>query len=52
MLHEDQHDLAMLQVMLSLEFLQKVSENDPNAMTLLQDLLVQFQERSSQMVKH
>ena len=29
--------LAMLQVMLSLEFLQKVSENDPNAMALLQD---------------
>ena len=44
--------MAMLQVMLSLEFLQKVSENDPNAMALLQDLLVQFQERSSQMVKH
>ena len=44
--------LAMLQVMLSLEFLQKVSENDPNAMALLQDLLVQFQERSAQVVKH
>ena len=44
--------MAMLQAMLSLEFLQKVSENDPNAMALLQDLLVQFQERSSQMVKH
>ena len=44
--------LAMLQVMLSLEFLQKVSENDPNAMALLQELLVQFQERASQMIKH
>ena len=32
--------------------LKKVSENDPSAMALLKDLLVQFQERSSQMVKH
>jgi hypothetical protein len=44
--------MAMLQVMMSLEFLDRVGANDPNAMALLQDLLVQFQERSSQMVKH
>ena len=34
------------------DLLDRVGENDPNAMALLQDLLVQFQERSSQMVKH
>jgi len=44
--------MAMLQVMMSLEFLDRVGQNDPNAMALLQDLLVQFQERASQMVKH
>ena len=54
---EDAHEnplihMAMLQVMMSLEFLQKVGDNDPNAMALLQDLLRQFQERSSQVVKH
>ena len=31
---------------------QKVGDNDPNAMALLQDLLRQFQERASQVVKH
>ena len=44
--------MAMLQVMMSLEFLDKVGDNDPNAMALLQDLLRQFQERSSQVVKN
>ena len=44
--------MAMLQVIMSLEFLDRVGANDPNAMMLLQDLLVQFQKRSSQVVKH
>ena len=44
--------MSVSKVVMSLEFLDRVGANDPNAMALLQDLLVQFQERSSQMVKH
>ena len=51
-IHQQIACMGMLQVMMSLEFLQKVGDEDPNAMALLQDLLRQFQERSSQVVKH